>query len=77
MSYFGDRAQAKSDSKAADMQIDSLDTTSPVRDGSTEAGAAPMEGKQEFSKERTRTRFVGNQGGMRREFPTEGASKKG
>jgi hypothetical protein len=33
-----------------------------------------MEGKNEFSKERTRTRFVGNQGGMRREFPAEGVS---
>jgi len=73
MSYFGNREQAKSDSKAADMQIDDLNTTSPVLKGSSEAGAAPMEGKNEFSKERTRTRFVGNTGEMRREFPTEGA----
>ena len=72
MSYFGNREQAKSDSKAADMQIDDLSTTSPVLKGSSEAGAAPMEGKNEFSKERTRTRFVGNQGEMRREFPAEG-----
>lgn len=56
------------------MQIDDLNTTSPVLKGSSEAGAAPMEGKNEFSKERTRTRFVGNQGEMRREFPAEGVS---
>ena len=74
MSYFGNREQAKSDSKAADMQIDDLNTTSPVLKGSSEAGAAPMEGKNEFSKERTRTRFVGNAGEMRREFPAEGVS---
>jgi hypothetical protein len=74
MSYFGNREQCKSDSRAADMQIDDLNTTSPVLKGSSEAGAAPMEGKQEFSKERTRTRFVGNQGSMRREFPAEGVS---
>jgi len=75
MSYFGTREQAKSDSKAADMQIDSLDTTSPVRDGSSEAGGAPMGGPKEFSQSRTRT---GNATGsaLRREFPTEGASKK-
>jgi len=75
MSYFGTREQAKSDAKEADMQIDSLDTTSPVRDGSSEAGGAPMGGPKEFSQSRTRT---GNAtgSGLRREFPTEGASKK-
>jgi hypothetical protein len=76
MSYFGTKADAKKDAEAADMQIDSLMTTSPVRDGGSSAGAAPMEGKGEFTKERTRTRFVGNQGGMRREFPTEGVGGK-
>ena len=44
----------------ADMQIDDLMTTSPVRDGGTDAGGAPMEGKSaEFTKERTRGRFRG------------------
>jgi len=67
MSYFGDRAQAKADAKAADMQIDSLDMTSPVRDVQARAGAAPMNGPKEFSQSRTRT---GNAtgSGLRREF---------
>jgi len=75
MSYFGNREQCRKDSKAADMQLDSLDTTSPVRDGGSSAGMAPMGGPHEFSQERTRT---GNAKGMglRREFPTEGVSKK-
>lgn len=76
MSYFGDKAQAKADAMAGDMQIDDLMTTSPVRDGSSEAGGAPMSGKSEFSNERTRTKQVGNTGGMRREWPAEGVSNK-
>lgn len=76
MSYFGDKAQAKADAMAGDMQIDDLMTTSPVRDGSSEAGGAPMSGKSEFSNERTRTKQVGNTGGMRREWPTEGVGTK-
>jgi hypothetical protein len=77
MSYFGSREQAKADCKAADTQIDGNDpaNTSPVMNGSDSAGAAPMEGEHMFTKSRTRTRFVGNQGGMRREFPTEGVKK--
>ena len=76
MSYFGSREQAKKDAQAADVQIDDLMTTSPVRDGGSSAGAAPMSGPSEFTKERTRTKWVGNQGGMRREFPTEGVGGK-
>lgn len=76
MSYFGDRAQARKDAMDADKQIDDLMTSSPVRDGSTEAGGAPMSGKSEFSNERTRTTQVGNTGGMRREFPSEGVGSK-
>jgi hypothetical protein len=76
MSYFGDRAQAKKDAMDADVQLDDLNTTSPVRDGSSEAGGAPMEGKSEFSTERTRHSWRGNQGGMRREWPTEGVAGK-
>jgi hypothetical protein len=53
-----------------------LMTTSPVHSGSSEAGGAPMEGKSEFSTERTRHGWKGNQGGMRREFPTEGVGSK-
>lgn len=78
MSYLGSREQAKSDAKAADVQIDGLETsnTSPVRDGSTEAGGAPMDGPKEFSTARTRHGWRGNQGGMRREYPSDGVSKK-
>lgn len=78
MSYPGSREQAKADAKAADMQIDGLETsnTSPVRSGGSDAGGAPMQGPKEFTTARTRHGWVGNQGGMRREFPTEGASKK-
>jgi hypothetical protein len=76
MSFLGTKADAKKYAEEADMQIDSLSTTSPVRDGGSSAGMAPMEGKSEFTKERTRTRWVGNQGGMRREFPSEGVGGK-
>jgi hypothetical protein len=78
MSYPGTREQAKADARAADEQIDGLETsnTSPVRDGSSEPGGAPMEGRKEFTTERTRHGWKGNQGGMRRTFPQEGVSKK-
>ena len=71
MSYLGTREQAKSDAKAADMQIDGLETsnTSPVNSGSSEAGGAPMSGKKEFSTERTRPGSPGQGGGMRRAYP--------
>ena len=71
MSYLGTREQAKSDAKAADMQIDGLETsnTSPVRDGSSEPGGAPMGGRKEFTTERTRRTDVGQGGGMRRAYP--------
>jgi hypothetical protein len=76
MSYFGTREDAKKDAQAGDMQIDDLMTTSPVRDGGTEAGGAPMQGKSEFTTERTRHGWKGNMGGVRREFPTEGVGEK-
>jgi hypothetical protein len=76
MSFYGTKADAKKYAEEADMQIDSLMTTSPVGSGGgTDAGGAPMEGRQEFTKDRTRGRFVGNQGGPRREFPSEGVKK--
>jgi len=62
---------------AGDMQIDDLMTTSPVgAGGGTDAGGAPMSGRSEFTNDRTRTKFVGNQGGVRREFPVEGVGSK-
>ena len=77
MSFLGTKSDAKKYAEEADMQIDSLMTTSPVRDGGgMEAGAAPMSGKSEFTNERTRTKQVGNTGGPRREWPTEGVGQK-
>jgi hypothetical protein len=77
MSYFGSKEQAKKDAMAGDMQIDDLTTTSPVgAGGGMEAGGAPMKGRSEFTNDRTRPTFVGNQGGPRREWPTEGVSSK-
>lgn len=78
MSYPSNLETAKSDGRKVAKVIDSLDETSPIMTGSmgAEAGGAPMEGKKEFTKERTRTGWQGNQGGQRREFPTEGVSKK-
>lgn len=76
MSFLGSKEDAKKYAMEADVQLDDLSKTSPVRDGGTEAGAAPMSGKSEFSNERTRTKQVGNMGGMRREFPMEGVGEK-
>jgi hypothetical protein len=81
MSYPGTRESAKADAKAADMQIDGLEpsATSPVRDGGSllDAGGAPMpNGPHEFTTERKRHGWVGNQGAPRREYPTEGVSGK-
>lgn len=78
MSFLGTKADAKKYAEEADIQIDGLATsnTSPVRSGSSDAGGAPMQGEKQFTTARTRHGWVGNQGGMRREFPTEGATKK-
>ncbi len=77
MSFFGSKEEARKWAMEADKQLDDLMTTSPImKGGGSGEGAAPMEGKSEFSKERTRTRFVGNQGGVRREFPAEGVGEK-
>jgi hypothetical protein len=77
MSYFGTREDARKDAMAGDKQIDDLMTTSPIaKGGGMEAGAAPMSGKSEFTNERTRTKQVGNTGGPRREWPTEGVGSK-
>jgi len=77
MSYMGRMEDAKADCAKADIQIDGNDpgSTSPVRDGSTTAGMAPMSGPNQFTKERHRPEFVGNKRtGFRRTFPTEGVS---
>jgi hypothetical protein len=79
MSYPMSREQARADCKAADLQIDGNDAsnTSPVFAGGSAEGAAPMEGEKMFTKSRTRPSFKGNQGSLRREFPSEGVSSKG
>jgi hypothetical protein len=78
MSYLGSHEDAKKDAMKADIQIDGLEasSTSPVRDGSSDGGGAPMEGKKEFTTERTRHGWRGNQGPLRREYPADGVTKK-
>jgi hypothetical protein len=78
MSYFGRMKEAATDCAEADIQLDgnSPTNTSPVKNGGSTAGMAPMSGEQQFTKARTRPGWKGNQGGMRREFPTEGVSRK-
>lgn len=68
MSFLGSLEDAKKNAKMADMQIDGLETsnTSPVMNGSSEAGGAPMSGKKEFSTERTRPGSPGQGSGMKR-----------
>jgi hypothetical protein len=75
MSYLGSREQAKADCKAADIQIDGTDpgSTSPVQNGGSSAGMAPMSGSDTFSHSRTRP-FKNEKSAMRRTFPKEGAS---
>jgi len=80
MSFYGNKADAKKFAEEADIQIDGLNPadTSPVQNGGSlaEAGGAPLEeGPREFSHDRTRMRFIGNQGNMRREFPAEGVTR--
>ena len=77
MSFFGNKEEAKKRAMEGDLQIDDLNTTSPVRDGGSEAGGAPMEGRSEFSTDRTRHGWKGNQGLNRREYPMEGVAHKG
>lgn len=70
MSFLGTREDAKRYSREADMQIDGNETsnTSPVLNGSSDPGGAPMSGKKEFSHERTRASAGANSGGLRREY---------
>jgi hypothetical protein len=80
MSFALSYEEAKRTSLAADKQIDGLEpgATSPVRTGKdTIDGGLPMMGKHEFSTDRTRHGWVGNQKGTRRHFPEEGATYPG
>ncbi len=71
MSFLGSLEDAKKNAEKADMQIDGNDpgSTSPVMNGSSDAGGAPLSGKKEFTSERTRTGTVGQGGAMRRAYP--------
>ncbi len=71
MSFLGSKADAAKYAKEADEQFDGLDpaSTSPVMNGSSDAGGAPLSGKKEFTSERTRTGAVGQGGAMRRAYP--------
>jgi hypothetical protein len=68
MSFLGSKEEARKYAMEADKQIDDLMTSSPVRDGSTEAGAAPMGGTTEFTQTRTRTGIHDTQKSVRRSY---------
>jgi hypothetical protein len=68
MSFLGSKEDARKYAMEADVQIDSLMTTSPVRDGGTEAGAAPMGGTSEFTQARTRPGIFDTQKSVRRTY---------
>jgi hypothetical protein len=60
MSYPGSLADAERDGKAATKIIDGEVTTSPIRDGGSDVGGAPIAdniggGPKEFTQSRTRT----------------------
>lgn len=68
MSYPGSLETAKKDGMAATHVIDGETSTSPVRDGGTEAGGAPIGGLTEFSQTRTRTGIHDTQKTVRRQY---------
>ena len=68
MSYLGRIEDAKREGNHATKVIDGETTTSPVRDGGTEAGGAPMGGTTEFSQSRTRTGIHDTQKSVRRQY---------
>jgi len=60
MSFFGNREDAKRFANEASVVIDGETSTSPVRDGGTDVGGAPVAtsiggGATEFTQARTRT----------------------
>lgn len=75
MSYFGTREQAKADANAATHVIDGETSTSPIRDGGSDVGGAPiatgMGGTTEFSQSRTRTGIHDTVRSMRRQYGQE------
>jgi hypothetical protein len=79
MSFYGTKAEAAKYAKEADLQIDGLEpgSTSPLYNGgSGSEGGAPMSGESTFTDARTRKPQIGNKNVSRREFPSEGVSKK-
>lgn len=79
MSFLGSKADSIKYAEEASKTPDRESMTSPIRDGGgtgSSNGGAPITGPTEFSHERTRMKQVGNTGGVRREFPSEGVPKK-
>lgn len=71
MSFFGNKKDAKDWANEATHVIDGETTTSPVRDGGTDVGGAPIATNvpnSEFSQSRTRTGIQDHQKTMRRKY---------
>lgn len=68
MSFLGSKEDAKKYCKEASVVIDGETSTSPVRDGGSEAGGAPMGGTTEFTQSRTRTGIHDTQKSVRRTY---------
>jgi hypothetical protein len=72
MSYFGRTEDAKREGEKATHVIDGETSTSPIRDGGTDVGGAPiatgMGGTTEFTQARTRTGIHDTQKTVRRQY---------
>ena len=74
MSFFGTKDDAKKWANEATKIIDGETTTSPIRDGGTDVGGAPIATNvpnAEFSQTRTRTGIQDHTKTMRRKYGQE------
>lgn len=74
MSFLGSKEDAKKYGNEATLVIDGETKTSPVRDGGTEAGGAPIGGTLEFTQTRTRTGIHDTQKTVRRQYGQDKAT---
>lgn len=71
MSFFGNKDEAKKWANEATHIIDGETTTSPIRDGGSDVGGAPIAtslSNAEFSQSRTRTGIQDHQKTVRRTY---------
>jgi hypothetical protein len=77
MSFFGTKEDAKNYANQATKIIDEESTTSPVRDGGSDVGGAPIATNvpnAEFSQSRTRTGIQDHTKTMRRSYGLDHSS---